>query len=848
MSKRGRAGPWILLGVAVAIAAAFGWLVFREPAPVAVVGIERPEERAAATPPPKLVEPPKATLESVAVADDERATFTPAGAADLEPPPLMELELRGSEGQPLVGAVVAVFDTKRVLESVESDARGIATVRAGAGRARALVQLRGSAPWLAEFEFAPVRLCLDEPRRLALFGRARVDRTTPSEALELTLTSDRALFDAATIPQALRDALELDARATTRLVTSTDEHGEFVFRGLVEPFTGRLSLPDRVAVLSVEPPSATVERRSVRFAERVERLELELVALPKLVGRVVEADGSPVARADIEGWLVFAPQTDGGGRRGGRGLTASLDETRTDADGRFELLLELPRNLDTRELANAAGLPPTERVGLLVRRNAQSAQAEVEIAATKMRSRWDLGEVVLSAPQERELVVRGPDQKPIEGAVVLFGDAEARTDGNGAAKLAHVEDADTASVGKLGFLPEEVSLEGEGRIEVELRATNRWNVTFVDANGVRVAERRFSLSARGPLFVGDDPTRPSRVHVASGGTDSERAFRERESGAVVATFRTDADGRASFSGFAGPFTLRITDGLGAVLTEREVALGPDEVRDETIELAQRGGTFAGRVVDEFDTSLAGASVRLAVRSARTSETRRTDAAGEFRFEDLQPGRVRLEIEREGFSPLAIDDYELALDGEPIEFRLHTAGTLAVEVIDDLGNAVPTAGLRVRASQHPNLPVRRRAMNRFELRELPGDPVTLLIDIGGREYERVIDAQGGDTRVIVPRHGRAQVTFAPTGELLAGGEYRVRVRSTEPGSEVQVVQLVRTQRAPFTATFDALLPGSYSAQLEWRELSDRDGRTRRTLGTAQAFIVNPNANARVQVGD
>ncbi|MCC6409128.1 MAG: carboxypeptidase regulatory-like domain-containing protein [Planctomycetes bacterium] len=841
MTGRTRLGPWLLLALFASVAVVTFWVLRVEPAtPVGVAGRTADEPSAASS---RDRAATTTVVDTFADASEERTRIGPEVEGDDDAARELELGVFDVAGQPLVDARVRVFDDTEVLGDAKSDARGVVHVRAAAGRGRVLVAARGSAPWLAEIDATAGQRRVDEPERATLYGRVLVDRAEPGVELEFELSSDRALFDAAEIPVAVRAALALDAREATRLSARCDAHGEFAFRGLTEPFAGRLGTPERFAIARVDAPGATQERSGVRLAQFVPRLTLELVALPMLVGRVVEADGTPVPRAQVEGWLVFAGAERG---RGGRLVTSALEETRCDDAGRFSIAIELPRNFDARELRGADSLPAIERIGLDVRRSEGATRVEVEIAATSMASRWDVGDVALPPARRLEIIVRGPDQKPIEGAIVLAEDAKVKSDVNGSAKLAHVEDVESASVGKLGFRPQDVALEGDGPFEVVLQPTNRWTVAFVDATGAPIPKRRFVLTAAHALFLGDDPTRPARTHVESGATDSDRAFKLREGTGFVAHFHCDEDGRAVLSDVASPFTLRVTDGLGVTLEEREIALGAEEAREDRVQLAVRGGTFAGRVVDDFGASLAGASVRLNARALRASETQRTDAAGEFRFEDLQGGRVRLEIEREGFSPLAIDDYELVLDGEPIEFRLNQAGMLSLEVVDDLGNAVPTGDLRVRARQHPGLPVRRRGPNRFELRELPGDPVTAVIEIGGRTYEREVDARGGDTRVVVPRHGRVQITFVPAGTPLTGGEYRARVRSLEPGDRVSLNQQLRTQRGPIATTFDALLPGDYEVEVEWRAVSDRDGRTLRKLGAPKRFSVSAESPSRVEV--
>lgn len=844
MTDRARIGPWVLVMLVLGIAAAAWWTLRSEPTrPMEVAGTSR---ELATTPKRREEPPPKLVVDARPSGEDERTKIVPAGSEmlDAPPPPPLELELHAPDGTPLAGAEVRAFDDSGLVDNAESDDAGVAKLRAGKGAGRVLVRGADFVPWIADADLTAGRRRLDEPARDILRGKARVDGAEPNVELEFELVSERTLFDTASFAPNVRTFLGLDGYDATRLQAKCDVHGDFVFRGLTDPFSGRIDVPRAYVVSAVVGPGAILERRAVRLTQLASEIAVDLLALPAVTGRIVESNGTAVAEARLSGWLAYANPD----RSRSRTVSDFNGEAISDGEGRFRMLLDLPKGFGPGKLASAADLPPTERVGLTIDRGENAASVDIEIQAATMVSRWDVGDVVLAPARGFSVVIHDPAGKPIEGAIVLAGEARAKSDAEGRATIVHVSEADTASVGKLGFHPQDVPIGGEAPTEVVLQPTNVWTLAFVDATGAPIPRRRFVLTRPDVLFLGDDPTRPSRTHVESGGTNSESSFKLRDSGGVVTRFRCDNKGRAVLSDLASPFLLRIVDGLGRTLEERKITLGTTEVREEAVKLDSPGGAFAGRVVDELGASLAGAKVRLNLRSLRTSESELTDAAGEFRFEGLAPGKVALQVDRDGFSPIEIADYELVLDAEPAEFRLHAAHELLLEVVDDLGTEVPTDECKVRAPQNPELSVRRRKPNTFQLRDLPGESVTATLTIGGRAYEREVDPLAGDLRVVVPRQGRLIVVVAHQGEPPPGGEYRARVRSKDPSESVSVSAQIQPKRSPPTAFFDALLPGAYVVEVEWREHSDRDGHSARAIGSPIEVVVTTDANARAEFRD
>jgi hypothetical protein len=99
--------------------------------------------------------------------------------------------------------------------------------------------------------------------------------------------------------------------------------------------------------------------------------------------------------------------------------------------------------------------------------------------------------------------------------------------------------------------------------------------------------------------------------------------------------------------------------------------------------AQKGASVAGRVVHK--TSKAGI-VAAEVQLAPGARASLSDAAGHFRFDQVQPGNVSLVVKRLGFAPesasfpvLPDDDLELLIELEEVAQPLDTVSIKAAEV-------------------------------------------------------------------------------------------------------------------------------------------------------------------------
>ncbi len=113
----------------------------------------------------------------------------------------------------------------------------------------------------------------------------------------------------------------------------------------------------------------------------------------------------------------------------------------------------------------------------------------------------------------------------------------------------------------------------------------------------------------------------------------------------------------------------------------------DELGVELSTFLLRGGVVYGRVRSAWSHAPIVAEVRLDDAPART-----TDADGSYRFERVPLGAHRIVARAEGWLDTALDvDVESATS---LDLELREAATLAIEVVDTLGDAAPRCALRL----------------------------------------------------------------------------------------------------------------------------------------------------------
>jgi protocatechuate 3,4-dioxygenase beta subunit len=326
----------------------------------------------------------------------------------------------------------------------------------------------------------------------------------------------------------------------------------------------------------------------------------------RIAGRVVSGDGKPVADA-----MVATFSGEGGtGLMGMRGLRRGMSGT--DEQGRFELTGIEPGKLVLR--ASAPGYLAGE-----ARVEAVAGQTPEEVRIVLRTGAVVTGKVV------------GPDGAPVAGAEVRvvqgsredmffsFGEAGARSDGEGIYRLAGIEEGRrsiAATHQDFQRAVRELDVRaGENRLDLRLGRGYPVSGRVVDSGGRPVADARVSLDNPGFGYDSDDS------QLAASGADGSFQFPSVAPGTY--TLRARKDGYAP-----------------AELPEPlQVAVAP--VTDLELRLAT-GGTIRGRIRGLGFEQLVGVSV-FAIRAEALglggggSSTGVVDFEGAYSIGGVAPG-------------------------------------------------------------------------------------------------------------------------------------------------------------------------------------------------------------------
>jgi carboxypeptidase family protein len=788
--------------------------------------------------------------DSAGVAGASNALDAPPGEREsqgehtLAPLAPLEVEVRTEDGVPVAQAVVALFRAEELLGRGLTDERGLAGFAASEGAGGALVLAPGSVPHKSSLSLAAGRTVIELPRGVRLTGRLRAGGGPPSSPVRLRLESDRPLVDLEGVPAAALDAVGFSGSDRLRSRVETDSEGEFVFTGLRLPWSGTLRLPERCWMTGTSS-GARLDERTVRLDEPVEGLLIDMLELPQLTGKVVTARGGPgVPGARVDARVVFAEFT----AEGERGRNREWDNGRSDDEGRFEVPVQPPRG-ENGEPLPLAEWPRIQRIDLRVASENQSRPKSVRLEGEHLPAGWELGEIELAPLRRIEFLVRDGAGQPLQGAVAYLRATSEPTDAEGRGHLDQVPiDPQRMVVGRAGFGEQVVPVAPDVAmpIEVTLKRVNRAELLCARLDGRALENVVLELSSSAPLFASRKSGRPAETHLATGDSACVNSWNTADT--WVSQFRTDARGRVVLSDVLAntPIAVKASDVFGQTLGQQTITIGDGEERTFEILLSSQAGEFSGTVADENGLALAGADVQLSavnplsgggMRSFRS----RTDASGRFVFEAVLPARARIDIRREGFSPLQVEDVEVPPQGPPPVFRLSRALRLVVRAMDEAGRAVAVTSMNAVAEGHPTLTGQRRAIDRFEFRSLPPTFVEVQAVIGGRDYNRQVDPLLGDTALVVPAHGSADVRLVSEQPL--GGRHRILV--VERGASRFALRLnTQAGEAGEHAVFSALLPGEYTAILETAG-DGRGGRWQRT-GKGARFTVAANEQVDVEL--
>jgi RNA polymerase sigma factor (sigma-70 family) len=724
-----------------------------------------------------------------------------------ERPAVAVLALRDPARRPLAAARAAVWIGAEILLAAKANEAGEVSVPANGEIASLLAIVPSTAIYREEVALTAGwrEVVVDEGSVLS--GWVVVDGHAPSEPLEISLQSDHPLGRTEGVPAGVWERLRLPG-APSELEQRTDEAGAFRFAGLSRDWSGTLHPPEGYEVR--DPALGAIDFAPIE--RPVEGLHVEFARLPALTGRIVETrSGEPVPNPLVRASLVLA---------GGMGMPDVFHAEivvggTADESGRFRV--------------------PIGRYYQGFHRGSIEFSAEdgrgrrsFPFERARLPAGWDLGDLELAAGREIRFVVRDPSGRPVPNAVALLDDDPERrsepTDAHGRGAFPRASgEARRLVVGALGHATAEAPAprEGDEPLEITLPTSTVLEVLVRARDGDLPRDLEVALFSREPLFAGEEGWNPARVHEAAGASRCLGGSVGVEGGTRI--FEMNGSGRTRVCSIRPSLslTLRVVDPFGFAVEGREIApLAESETRVVEAVVRARPRLFTGRVLDEDGRPLAGA--QLSPQFGPTGSSVRTDATGTFRCERFYADRAGVRIERAGFVTLDLPDVRIPEDGTPLEFRMTRGFRVVVHVEDEEGNPV-SASVTARTAEGRVFGSRPFQDGRYELADPPEEDLVIRALVGGREYDRRHSPPASEARIVVPVHGRVEVSVDPSFDV--GDDFSTRVALVPKGGDLPrreaIVIADRDVEAPFV--FPDVLPGSYEACLQ-RKLGKGDGRT------------------------
>lgn len=797
--------PWILV---VVLCAALAAMLLR----VLAGGSDAPAEGGGG-----LVEPRTTTVAqpfALPPAHSEQAALTRdllagPGASPGQPLAPLEVSVRHADGAPAAGCRAVLVDGDTPVWSGWSDSAGRILPLDAAGATTLWIGGATSHPVRFELPAATGRHELFLPVGEVVDGRVVLIGTWPAEPLVLFL---EPATDEPQPPQAVRAALRDPSpgfhAGWARNAQRLGGDGSFRFSGLARGWEGELV-----------PPAgwSLADRPTLELTAPARGLRLELRRDARVSLRVLLPDDTPAGGARLD--VVIH----------GR-FNSQAFSLLADGDGRASFALPAPLEVHRAELTL------TDASGAGRRRLALDP-----LDATRDT---DLGDVRLEDSRTVAFRVRDLSGKPVAGARVgTAGNGRVvsqPTGEDGLGELGSVPlDATELNAWAPRHEPAVVALPSgpsSATLDIVLRAC-AWLSVEVTSEAVPLADLSVIVSRDVPV---DDEGRSWSLGMSVGGARA----------AVLSEPRLDAAGRAfrrksevfSFNqpqpfevgcvDAGHPITVLVREDTGHVVARAPtLELAPGEERRVTLHVAG-----VPRPLEVLVTDVSGAPVQRARLTIRAPDApgdersfivseRHTDASGMASLEAVFAPELELECHHDDFAPVR---RERVVPGVPEHIVLEAGYEVTLRCVDSGGAPLPAwlqdverrDGTRLDLEGLPLDPPRADgspASSAWKLEHLPGEPVVLRVEAGGREFALEHDARVPEARLELPAAGSLVVDWPLPLPAAATGQPVLVVRD-DAGRELRHTLTPAQQEQKGGVTLGVVFPGQYAVRLVRREPS------------------------------
>ena len=625
--------------------------------------------------------------------------------------------------RPLRGHVV--FERAGELESEETDLAGSVSFAPGTEEVDVLILAKGRVPRLERraLTAGEHRFVVRDGGVLSL--RVRVDGESAPAGIDFGFDWSGGADPAANVSPRYRILMR-----ATALEATTDAQGRVLFAGLPPEARGSVRLADpgyRLLVAGSAVESLAIERLTTDLA-------IELEALPRVTGRVLDASGAP---CDAE----ILIEVDGDAQ-------SSQVRTRTRPDGSF--------GRSSSDFASGRSLR-------VIAIDHATGKRALSVPTTMITKRLDVGDLVVNDGQSFAFRLLDESRQPLAGGVAFDPEvaiASDPTDLEGRGRFHSYEPAQSVGFTAPGceIVVQPLALAATAECEVILRRAAELRFTHPDGTPWHGPGTLEVTCAEDPRAAPAEFPFVPASHYLLESVPTSFSFDMSESGGAM---------RLQLETTAGEIHLpRIRPGIrfGFVLRdegEHELAVGnalelrPGEVRTIVVTKSAATGTLRVRVVDPANQPIGYVLLQVteasgASRSVVCSEDGVAELTG------LEGGPLEIEALVPAFAPQRLTGIDPAVTGPELVLTLRPARVLEVEIVDEFGTGY--AGLEPEAfadSREAESYFARKATERgaglYVFEELPPDrSIPLSVTCEGEVHRTLHDSPDNRLRWVIRR--------------------------------------------------------------------------------------------------